>query len=132
MFPLRPHRVFPLAATAAFLLLAPPAPAHHSFAAQYDASKQATLKGVVTKVEWTNPHIYIYIDVTGADGKVAKWALEGFPPNSLTRIGWTRHLIQEGDTISVLVALAKDGTNLGNMREVTLAGGRKLAAGAAQ
>ena len=105
--------------------------AHHSFAAQYDAQKQVTLKGVVTKVEWTNPHIYVHIVVT-TEGKTVNWALEGFPPNSLTRIGWTRNLVKEGDTISVLGALAKDGTNLANMREVTLSDGRKLAAGGAQ
>ena len=120
-----------LAALLFALLVAIPVWAHHSFAAEYDAGKMVTLKGVVTKVEWTNPHIYLSIDVTDPAGKVAKWSLEGFPPNSLSRIGWTRNLIREGDTISVSAYLAKDGSNLANMREVTLSSGRKLAAGAA-
>ncbi len=118
-------------AIAAPLLAIAPAFAHHSFSAQYDSNKQVTLKGVVTKLDWMNPHIYIYIDVTDGNGRKVNWALEGFPPNSLTRIGWTRTSIKPGDTISVVAFLAKDGSNLANMREVTLPDGQKLMAGAA-
>lgn len=75
--------------------------AHHSFAAEYDPSKKVTLKGVVTKFEWTNPHSHIYLDVKGADGKVANWNLELASPNMMQRNGWTRHSVQEGDEVTI-------------------------------
>jgi len=70
------------------LLTAVPALAHHSFAAEYDSNTMITLTGVITKVEWTNPHMYIHMDVKGADGKVVNWSLEGYPPNTLKRTGY--------------------------------------------
>jgi hypothetical protein len=70
--------------------------AHHSFAAEYD-SKEVTLTGVITKVEWTNPHIYFYIDVKDASGNVVNWAVEGYPPNTLKRTGFTRDDLKVGD-----------------------------------
>src|SRR5215469_14537855 len=72
-----------------------PVAAHHSFAAEYDAAKKITLEGTVTKFEWTNPHSHIYLDVKGADGKVANWNLELASPNMMQRNGWTRHSVQE-------------------------------------
>jgi Family of unknown function (DUF6152) len=106
-----------------------PAVAHHAFVAEYDASKSTTLQGVVTKVEWTNPHARFYIDVKDKSGKVANWNLELASPNALRRLGWTRDAIKVGETVSVLVAPAKDGTKMANARTVTLADGRKMVAG---
>ena len=66
-----------------------PASAHHSFSAEFDGKKEITVKGVITKVEWTNPHIYFYVDVKDDKGQVANWSFEGYPPNVLRREGWT-------------------------------------------
>jgi hypothetical protein len=112
------------------ILTVPPAVAHHAFVAQYDASKSTTLHGVVTKVEWTNPHARFYVDVKDNGGKVTNWNLELASPNALRRLGWTRDVIKVGDEVSVLVAPAKDGTKMANARTVTLSDGRKMVAGA--
>jgi hypothetical protein len=118
-----------LIAGAGLLITGLPAMAHHSFAAEYDASKPVTLKGVVTKVEWTNPHARFYVDVKDENGKVTNWNLELASPNVLTRNGWTRHSLKEGDQITVQGAQAKDGANLANARSVVLADGKKVFAG---
>jgi hypothetical protein len=118
-----------LIACAGLLVSAVPAFAHHSFAAEYDASKPVELHGRVTKVEWTNPHARFYIDIKDADGKVTTWNFELASPNVLTRNGWTRHSLQEGDEITVQGSMAKDGSNLANARTVTLANGKKVFAG---
>jgi Family of unknown function (DUF6152) len=114
-------------------LLVPAAPvfAHHSFAAEYDASKPVTLKGVVSKFEWTNPHARFYIDVKDDQGKVTTWNLELASPNVLARQGWSRHALKVGDEITVRGAMAKDGSNMANAREVTLPDGKRIFAGAA-
>ena len=78
---------------AGLLLAALPALAHHAFVAQYDASKSTTLQGVVTKVEWTNPHARFYVDVKDKSGKVTNWNLELASPNALRRLGWTRDIL---------------------------------------
>ena len=106
-----------------------PAFAHHAFVAQYDANKSTTLRGVVTKVERTNPHARFYVDVKDASGKVANWNLELASPNALRRLGWTRDAIKVGDQVAVLVAPAKDGSKMANARTVTLSDGRKMVAG---
>jgi hypothetical protein len=113
------------------LVAALPALAHHAFVAQYDASKSTTLHGVVTKVEWTNPHARFYVDVKDNGGKVINWNLELASPNALRRLGWTREILKVGDQVSVFVAPAKDGTKMANARTVTLADGRKMVAGLA-
>ena len=113
------------------LVAALPALAHHAFVAQYDASKSTTLHGVVTKVEWTNPHARFYVDVKDTSGKVINWNLELASPNALRRLGWTRDILKVSDQVSVLVAPAKDGTKMANARTVTLADGRKMVAGLA-
>lgn len=102
-----------------------PLVAHHSFAAQYDRTKAVTLKGTVTKVEWANPHIYFYIDVKGAE-KAVNWAIEGGAPSMLYRNGWRVDSLKVGDEVTVDGWLAKDGTNLANMRVVTLADGKTV------
>jgi DNA/RNA endonuclease YhcR with UshA esterase domain len=108
-------------------LLAPAAMlAHHSFAAEYDVKKPVTLKGTVTKVEWTNPHARFYIDVKDESGNVSNWNLELASPNVLTRNGWNRHTLKEGDQVTVEGAQAKDGSQMANARTVTLADGKKV------
>lgn len=108
-----------------------PAAAHHSFPAQYDASKPVTLTGSVTKVEWTNPHIFIYIDVVDEEsGEPAHWALELGGPNALLRLGWKRDSLKEGDVVTVEGSLARDGSNLANAESIVmLATGRRMLAG---
>ena len=108
-------------------LLAPTAAlAHHSFAAEYDAKKPVTLKGTVTKVEWTNPHARFYVDVKDESGKVTNWNFELASPNVLTRSGWTRHSLNVGDEVTVEGAQAKDGSQMANARSVVLADGKKV------
>ena len=103
--------------------------AHHSFAAEYDGNKSVTLKGKVTKVEWVNPHSWVYIDVTDANGKVTNWSCETAPPNMLYRQGWRRDSLKEGDEVTIDGFLAKDGSATMTARSVTLAGGRKMFVG---
>ncbi len=106
--------------------------AHHSFAAEFDGAKRVTLKGTVTKVDWRNPHIYVYLNVKDKDGKVTEWACEGGPPNVLMREGWTRNSVKEGDEVTIDGALAKDGSKRCNSRSVNLADGRKVFAGSSE
>ena len=107
-----------------------PALAHHSFPAQYDIDKPISLTGKVTKVEWTNPHIFIYADVTDANGAVVNWAFEMGGPNALLRQGWKRDSLKVGDIAVFDGSLARNGSNLVNARTVTMAEtGRKMFAG---
>ena len=106
-----------------------PVSAHHSFAAEYDSNTMVTLTGKISKVDWTNPHIYIHVDVKDTTGKVTAWALEGYPPNTLKRTGFPRAILKEGDTITITAYKAKDGTNTGAGREITFPDGSKKFAG---
>jgi hypothetical protein len=103
--------------------------AHHSFSAEFDRDKPITLTGTVTKLEWTNPHARIYIDVTDADGKVVNWDFELGPPNGLMRQGWNRNSLGQGLTVTINGFLSKDQANVANARSVHLPDGRQVLAG---
>jgi hypothetical protein len=103
-----------------------PVPAHHAFAAEFDASKPIKLRGTVTKVEWINPHAWIHIDVKKPDGSVEQWMIEGGTPNTLFRRGVNRNSLPPGTEIIVDGYQAKDGTRKGNGRDITFPDGRKL------
>ena len=104
--------------------------AHHAFSAEYDVNRQIELRGVVTRVEWTNPHVRFYVDVEDEEGVVTNWDLELQSANTLTRAGWSRDSLSGGDRVVVNVYLAKDGSERGNARgNVALADGRLLFAG---
>ena len=123
-----------LSLTASVLVAALPAHAHHSFPAQYDESKPIELTGTVTKVEWTNPHIFIYIDVEDAESsEVVNWALEMGGPNSLLRLGWKRDSLKTGDIIAVEGSLARDGSPLANAQSIVMtATGQRMLAGSSR
>jgi hypothetical protein len=101
--------------------------AHHSFGAEFDGTKPITLSGVVTKVEWTNPHSHFYVDVKDEKGAVSNWSFQGYTVNALYRTGWKKDVsIKVGDTVKVFGWLARDGSKAAHAREVTLADGKKL------
>jgi hypothetical protein len=109
------------------LLMAVPVLAHHSFGAEYDVDKPVTVMGVITKIEWTNPHTYLFMDVKDDKGNVANWKFEGYPPVVLNRTGWRKDITMKvGDTVTVFGWRARDGTNWGHSREITFADGKKL------
>jgi Family of unknown function (DUF6152) len=108
-----------------------PLAAHHSFAAEFDGSKAIRLKGKLTKIEWTNPHSYFYMDVTDDNGAVASWSCEAGSPGALSRRGFKRGDIKLGDTLIVDGYRAKDGSRLCDARRVTLPDGRIVSGGSA-
>jgi len=119
-----------LAALIAGLFLASMVPmaimAHHAFAAEFDSAKAVTVKGTVNKVEWTNPHIWIYVDMKDDSGAVVRWQCEGGSPNTLTRQGWSRDSLKAGEQVTIEGYRAKNGTNTCNSRVVTTAEGKRL------
>jgi len=121
--------VFALAAAIGLGLAVKPMQAHHSFAAEFDGNKPIDLTGTVTKVDWVNPHSWIYIDVKSDDGTVANWGLETGPPNVLYRGGWRRDTVKPGDVITVHGFVAKDGSHTLAARQVQTPDGRRLFAG---
>src|SRR3954469_14883734 len=107
-----------------------PAAAHHSFTAEYDAGNQMTVMGTITKVEWTNPHTWFFVDVKDAQGHVVNWAIEGGAPTVLYREGWKPSSLKAGDEVTVTFARAKDASrNQGNAYLVKLPDGRCVFAG---
>ncbi len=110
------------------LLLAttPLAFAHHSFAAEYDGNKPVKVTGVVTRVEWTNPHIWFYVDVKDDQGKVTNWGFSAGPPGVLQRRGISRDAMKKGDVIAVEGFRARDGSNNASGGRVTFADGRSV------
>lgn len=113
----------------ATISLTPPASAHHSFAAEYNADNPVTLTGSVTKMAWINPHSWIYIDVKKPDGAVENWAVEAGPPGTLIRAGFTKESLAPGTEIKVNGFRAKDGALRANGRDITLPDGRLLFVG---
>jgi hypothetical protein len=115
----------------ALVIGALPILAHHSFSAEFDADKAVTLKGIVTKVEWLNPHVWFYIDVKDDSGTVQHWQCESGPPNMLARNGWRKDSLKPGDQVTVQGFRAKDGTTTVSAREVLLPDGKKVFNGTA-
>lgn len=123
-----------LAAAAVFaglLLSALPAWPHHAFAAEFDPKRPVKLRGVVTKMEWINPHAWMHVDAKDADGKVTSWMIEAGTPNTLFRRGFTKDSLKIGTEVLVDGYQSKDGSNTANGRDVTLPDGRKLFLGSA-
>jgi len=110
----------------AILGSAPSAPAHHAFAAEFDANKPVNFKGTITKMEWVNPHTWLHISVKKDDGSAESWAIEAGTPNVLFRRGFTKETLLPGTEVLVDGYQAKDGTRRANGRDLTLPDGRKL------
>jgi hypothetical protein len=106
-----------------------PMEAHHSFSAEYDASKAVRVTGLISKVEWTNPHSYIYLDVKDDHGNFVTWTCEGGAPNALSRRGFRKNDIKLGDTVTIDGYGAKDGSHLMDARRITLTDGRSFYSG---
>lgn len=115
-----------LAVISGLFVLAVPLLAHHAFPAEFDVDKPVTLTGVVSKLEWINPHVYVYLDVKDNSGKTANWALESWPTGILKKSGVTREMIKEGTPLTILAYRAKDGTNLAYIRKFTWSDGHAI------
>jgi hypothetical protein len=106
-----------------------PVAAHHSFSAEFDATKQVTLDGKVVQMEWVNPHSWLTIDVAKEDGTVERWRIEGGSPSVLLRLGWNRNSLPAGTRIKVTAFQAKDGALRGSSRDIEFPDGRKMTLG---
>lgn len=127
--------VIAIASISAILLAAAPMFAHHSFAAEYDNTKTVTVKGTINRLQWVNPHAYFYVDVKDESGKITTWGFETLSPNALSRQGWNRNSLKQGDEVTVEGYLAKDGKPLpdgsihANSRAVVRADGKRIFVG---
>jgi hypothetical protein len=123
------HKFYLAVSGVALLLAVKPAAAHHSFAAEFDVTKSIKVHGTVTKMEWVNPHSWIYVDVRDADGKVTNWHFELGAPSALFRNGWKKDSIPAGLEVDILAYQAKAGGPVGNCRSVLLPNGKELFSG---
>ena len=105
---------------------AAPVLAHHSLAAQFDEGQPVTLNGVITKVEWVNPHVYLHVDAVDQSGKVSAWEVETFPPTTLRRGGLTKETLGLGQKVTLLAFKARNGSPLAFLRKITFADGHEL------
>lgn len=120
-------------AALAMMQMCVPAWAHHSFAAEYDDKQPVKLTGAITKVDWSNPHVYFYIDVEDEKGNVTNWAMEMGAPGALRGRGWNKNTLKIGEVVTVVGSRAKDGGHHANARTVTLAAtGQELGAASSQ
>lgn len=115
-----------LLVAAGLSMSAVPGLAHHSLYAVFDENQPVTLKGVISKVEWVNPHVYLYIDVPDAAGKISTWSVETFPPGTLRRAGLTRDKLGLSQNVTLVGYAAKNGSQLAFLRTITFADGREL------
>lgn len=111
------------------MLAAASATTHHAFSAEFDVEKPITLVGTITKAEWVNPHVWLYVDVKGPDGQVVNWAIELGPPNALVRKGWKRSSMPFGTELKVEGFAAKNGKPFANASDITLPNGTKFSVG---
>lgn len=118
-------RVFAFASAMVALVISRPVPAHHSSAA-FDVEHMVTMKGTVTNFEWSNPHVFIYLDVKDDKGNVEQWRVEANSPNMLTRVGWNREMIKPGIQLAVTGSPAKNGKKIVRLHSATLANGQEL------
>ena len=118
-----------LGIAAAALAGALPLAAHHAFAAEFDVNQPVKVKGTITKVEWVNPHAWLYVDVKGDDGKVVNWRFELGAPNAMVRLGWKKDSVPAGLEVSITGFRAKNGENVGNGRSIILPDGKELFSG---
>lgn len=116
-----------VAAVCGYVVAALPLAGHHELRAEFDEQKTVSLRGIVTRFEWNNPHAFLYLDVTDADGEIAHWAVEWASPLELRRVGWTRDALHVGDSVTIEGWPARDGSKLANGRTVVLASGKRLA-----
>lgn len=120
------RRPIVLALSLSVLAAGTPIAAHHSFAAEFDGSKAVTLKGTIAKMEWSNPHAWLHVDVKGPDGRVVSWMIEGGAPNALLRRGWNKDSVAPGTVVIVQGFRARDGSNRASGGNVMLPDGKKL------
>jgi hypothetical protein len=120
---------FVLVAGIALLGASSAAIAHHAFAAEFDVKAPVEVKGKITKLDWTNPHAWLYVDVTGADGKVVNWRFELGAPNSLIRLGWKKDAIVPGTEVNITGFRAKAGGPVANGRSIKMSDGKELFSG---
>jgi len=124
--------VLGLVVVVAFSAASLPLLAHHSFAAEFDSAKQVKLSGTVTKIDWTNPHVWFYVDVKNEGGQIENWGFEMGPPHGLQSRGWTRTTMKLGDEIQVDGSLAKNGSKRVNARSVTTPDGKRMDAASSE